>query len=231
MNQPVSASGRKMTPLHLCVALVLLGGLLLAACSSRSTTATLPPEPTPHESEHSGAIEEGLQTAEAEASEHAEVEEQGHSETEEPEHVVGEEHEHAESEDSEHAAEAEHEQSETDGHEHSTGETHGVPEEAAAVPNPIDFSDESVAIGGRDYSTNCAVCHGETGEGDGPSAAGLDPRPANLHESHVQDLSDGALFHIITHGVPNTAMPAWEEQLTEDERWHLVNFIRSFIKE
>ena len=128
-------------------------------------------------------------------------------------------------------AEDEHEEDEhMDEHspdEHMEG-VHNVPDDAAAVPNPIADDEESSAIGATLYATNCAICHGETGEGDGPASASLAPAPADLHEGHVQGLSDGALFYIITHGKPETPMPAWEDVLDEDERWQVVIFLRTF---
>ena len=111
--------------------------------------------------------------------------------------------------------------------EHMEG-AHNVPDEAAAVPNPFADDDESLATGAELYALNCAVCHGESGEGDGPAAAGLAMAPSDLHEAHVQGNSDGALFYIISHGKPETPMPAWENVLDEDERWFVVNFLRTF---
>jgi mono/diheme cytochrome c family protein len=124
----------------------------------------------------------------------------------------------------------EHVDEDENGHEpedHMAG-AHDVPEDAAAVPNPFSGDDESTAAGADLYATSCAVCHGDTGEGDGPGATGMDPAPADLHEGHVQGLTDGALFYIISHGKPDTPMPAWEDVLDEDERWHVVNFLRTF---
>ncbi|MCL4831903.1 MAG: c-type cytochrome [Caldilineaceae bacterium] len=109
-----------------------------------------------------------------------------------------------------------------------TAATHGIPEEAAGVPNPVAVSDASVAAGKATYTLYCAVCHGEQGEGDGSAAAGLDPKPADFHAPHVQELPDGALFHVITHGREGTAMVAWESIIGEEERWDLVNFLRTF---
>lgn len=103
-----------------------------------------------------------------------------------------------------------------------------VPEEAAAVPNPFEATAENISAGAELYAVSCAVCHGETGEGDGPGAGGLEIPPSDLHDDHVQDLTDGALFYVITHGKPGTPMPAWDKVLSEDERWFVVNFIRTF---
>ncbi len=105
---------------------------------------------------------------------------------------------------------------------------HGVPEDAAAVSNPIEANEESIAAGGELYATNCAVCHGESGKGDGPGAAGLEKQPANLNEGHVQGLTDGALFYIVSHGRPDTPMPAWDNVLNEEQRWQVVNYLRTF---
>lgn len=111
--------------------------------------------------------------------------------------------------------------------EHATG-AHAVPEEAAAIPNPVAATDASVAAGATIYAKNCAVCHGETGEGDGPGGVGLAVTPANLHADHVQVLTDGGLFYIVTHGRAETAMPAWEHVLSDEQRWQVVNFIRTW---
>lgn len=137
---------------------------------------------------------------------------------------------HAEAED-EHP-EAEHEEAD-DGHgpEEHMGGDHAVPEEAAAVENPIEPTQDSVVAGATLYAQNCAVCHGETGEGDGPAADSLEMKPADMHEDHVQELSDGGLFWIISHGRPETPMPPWDHVLTEDERWHVVNFLRTFSED
>lgn len=119
---------------------------------------------------------------------------------------------------------------ESDGHD-SMALAHDVPEEAAAVPNPVSPTDNSISAGKETYTLYCAVCHGETGAGDGPGAAGLDPKPAQLYADHVQANSDGALFYIITHGRQGTAMPPWEAALAEGQRWNIVNYIRTLSEE
>ncbi|MFQ5854841.1 MAG: c-type cytochrome [Anaerolineae bacterium] len=138
--------------------------------------------------------------------------------------------EHAEAEAEHQEAEAEHEEAAAHQHspeDHMAGH-HEVPEKAAAVPNPFSATDESIKSGAAVFAQSCAVCHGETGKGDGPAAETLEVKPANLHEGHVQGLSDGALFYIISHGRPESPMPAWDNILTEEQRWHVVNFLRTF---
>ncbi len=97
--------------------------------------------------------------------------------------------------------------------------------------NPIPTSDDSLATGALLYEQNCLVCHGPQGRGDGPAGLALNPPPADLsiHTEPGVHL-DGQLYLWISEGVPGSAMPAFETLLTEDERWHLVNYIRSLYQ-
>ncbi|MFQ5932392.1 MAG: c-type cytochrome [Nitrospiraceae bacterium] len=154
------------------------------------------------------------------------------TEATEPPSVQEVEHTEDEAQQEEHTEEEEHENEGEEHAEHSPEDhmegSHDVPEDAASVPNPFADDEESPAAGAELYAAHCALCHGETGEGDGPGASGLQKPPADLHEGHVQGLTDGALFYIISHGKPDTPMPAWENLLDEDQRWHVVNFLRTF---
>jgi mono/diheme cytochrome c family protein len=92
--------------------------------------------------------------------------------------------------------------------------------------NPIPPTTESVAIGRQVYQAQCAACHGAQGRGDGPAAATLNPPPLDLTQ-HVGLHTDGELHRWISDGVPGTAMPAFRDRLTPDERWHLINYLRT----
>ncbi len=124
--------------------------------------------------------------------------------------------------------EEEHDEDEHAPEDHMAG-THNVPSESAAVLNPISAVDDSLVSGAAIFAQSCAVCHGEEGRGDGPTAEALEIIPADLTAGHVQELSDGALFYIISHGKPETPMPAWEGVLEEEERWNVVNFMRTLV--
>ena len=63
------------------------------------------------------------------------------------------------------------------------------------------------------YVHNCASCHGQRGEGDGPGAAGLHPAPANLAE-HEYTLD--RLSFALWNGIAGTAMPAWRDLPVQD---------------
>jgi cytochrome c553 len=106
-------------------------------------------------------------------------------------------------------------------------EEHTVPGEARDLVNPVSSSESSLTRGKGLYTENCASCHGAEGRGDGHMAMMIYPRPSNLHEAHVQGNSDGVLFYIISNGEEGTAMPAFT-QFSEEDRWHVVNYLRTF---
>ena len=78
------------------------------------------------------------------------------------------------------------------------------------------------------YEVQCISCHGSTGLGDGPAAAGLNPPPANL-QVHLAGgaHSDEQIFKWISNGISNSAMPPFSDVLSEDERWQVIAYIRS----
>ncbi len=70
------------------------------------------------------------------------------------------------------------------------------------------------------YQTECASCHGNLGGGDGPAAAGLDPPPADLNNLlRLSNRSPLDFYRRVTIGVAGTAMPSFEEVLSEEDRW------------
>lgn len=107
-----------------------------------------------------------------------------------------------------------------------------APDEFALLENPFADDHEALEAGEETFTTLCATCHGEKGQGDGPGAAELDPKPADLSDQMMMsDLSDGYLFWRVTKGGAmepfNSAMPAWEEGLTEEKRWQVIAYIRT----
>lgn len=79
------------------------------------------------------------------------------------------------------------------------------------------------------FVDRCASCHGPQGRGDGPNAAFLSPRPANLISAATSVKSDAELLAVIAEGRPRTAMPAWKNLLSEQERRDVLAYIRSLI--
>lgn len=95
---------------------------------------------------------------------------------------------------------------------------------AAVIPNPVPASPESIERGASLYQTNCLVCHGEQGLGDGPVGLKFDKEPADLNDAYTQDQADGQLFFTLTRG--RDQMPFYRDALSPEERWDVINFIR-----
>jgi len=96
--------------------------------------------------------------------------------------------------------------------------------------NPIEADEASVARGSELFEIHCRMCHGQTAEGNGPIAPFLANKPANLTSPVVQSKSDGSIFLTITNGVEGK-MPPLNENLLVQDRWDLVNFIRTLTIE
>lgn len=96
-----------------------------------------------------------------------------------------------------------------------------------APENPVPADEASIARGAELYAIHCQMCHGVTGEGNGPIAAFLIRyKPSNLTSDVVQSKSDGSMFLTISNGLDDR-MPALNENLTVPERWDVVNFLRT----
>ena len=95
--------------------------------------------------------------------------------------------------------------------------------------NPIPPNSDSIVAGEALYSMHCAACHGVDGNGDGPIGVTLNPQPADLSQHAIPGVhADAQLFEWITNGFPGSRMPAFKTALSDTDRWHLVNFIRTF---
>ena len=100
-----------------------------------------------------------------------------------------------------------------------------APNEAKQIKNPKANSSSSSAKGKKLFRSRCAVCHGSKGLGDGPGGKALVPKPANLSSTLVQGQTDGEIFWKITNG--RNDMIKWGPILSEEQRWDLVNYVRS----
>jgi len=91
----------------------------------------------------------------------------------------------------------------------------------------VPYHTVSVASGAALYRAHCALCHGPGGRGDGPAGAGLPKLPADLTAPHTAQHTAGDMFWWLTHGIPASGMPPFGAVLSEEERWDLINFIRT----
>ncbi len=100
-----------------------------------------------------------------------------------------------------------------------------APASAAAKTNPVSADTSSVAHGKTIYMNKCLACHGRAGQGDGRNASRLKVQPGDLSNPRMWQQSDGELFWKISQG--KTPMPSYQKQLSEKERWMVVNYIRT----
>ena len=93
------------------------------------------------------------------------------------------------------------------------------------LQNPIAPTPEVVARGRSLFEINCAMCHGQTSAERGLVGKKLVPPPPGLDPDMVQGLSDSTIFKAITFGFGR--MPVFKDKLMPEERWSLVNFLRT----
>ncbi len=103
-----------------------------------------------------------------------------------------------------------------------------APASAKKMKNPVKPTKASIQNGKEIYEKKCTLCHGVKGDGKGPASAGLNPKPTNFRESHGEKMTDGEHFWKITTG--REGMPSFAKDLTEEERWHVINYVNTFMK-
>ncbi len=111
-------------------------------------------------------------------------------------------------------------------------EEQGPPEEEAKQVNLralLEPTDELLKEGKQLFQLNCASCHGQTGTGDGPKSAGLNPPPRNFQaEKFKYGASVLEIYNTLTNGVQGTSMPAFD-LLPADERMAMSHYVRTFV--
>ena len=103
-----------------------------------------------------------------------------------------------------------------------------APAEAKKMKNPVKATKITIQKGKEIYEKKCSLCHGDKGDGKGPASAGLNPKPTNFKDSHGEKMTDGEHFWKITTG--RGGMPSFAKDLTEEERWHVIHYVNTFIK-
>ena len=91
------------------------------------------------------------------------------------------------------------------------------------LSNPMLPTKENLDLGKRKFLTFCSPCHGNFGDGDS-RLQGQFPNPPTLHSERARSFEDGMIYHIITNG--QNVMPSYASQVTREERWAIVNYIR-----
>ncbi len=109
-----------------------------------------------------------------------------------------------------------------------------LPEDADKTKNPTTVTPESIAKGKELYlerpKGNCVFCHGDTGTGNEANLPKLRRKPADLtNKERMTAMTDGEVFWKVSKGIQGI-MPAGEKRMSEEERWHVVNYVRTLTK-
>lgn len=104
------------------------------------------------------------------------------------------------------------------------------------VPAKPEATPQFIEHGKSVYLQNCAACHGANGDGRGDAAAFLLPRPRNFVQANFRLRStppghlptDVDLFRAVSLGMPGTPMPPWRFNLSDDDRWAVVEYVKTF---
>jgi cytochrome c len=94
----------------------------------------------------------------------------------------------------------------------------------------VQLTGEDLVNGIKLYETNCAICHGTTEEDTSasPVAKGENPNPPQLATDAVEDDPEGETFWKIKHGIRWTGMPAWKDELSDQQIWTLALFLKTW---
>src|SRR5213594_639368 len=117
----------------------------------------------------------------------------------------------------------------------------------AHVPAPLEYADTHVPLNvwtdqamigrGKDiYTTRCAVCHGDTGDGKGPAGLALPLKPSDFRDRDgVAEMRDNYWFWRVSEGGQvepfkgkGSAMPPWKSQLSVEDRWAVIAYQHTY---
>ena len=103
-----------------------------------------------------------------------------------------------------------------------------IPPEAAAKANPVKATPESLAKGKKMYGYDCAMCHGDKGDGKGDMASDIKNVTDFTKADALKGRTDGELFYEIRNGKGD--MPPEGDRAKDEEVWNMVNYCRSLAK-
>lgn len=103
-----------------------------------------------------------------------------------------------------------------------------IPPEAAAKVNSVKPTAESLAKGKKMYGIDCAMCHGDKGDGKGDMGSDYKNIPDFTNPDALKNRSDGELFYVTRNGKGD--MPPEDNRAKDDDIWNMVNYTRAFAK-
>jgi len=117
----------------------------------------------------------------------------------------------------------------------STALIKDIPLQSPRVIPPVDImkvgisSLEMIKKGRELFKANCSACHGDNGQGNGPSASMLNPKPRNFHslDSWKNGSKVTQMYKTLEEGIPGGGMASYN-YLPPEDRFALIHFIRTF---
>lgn len=100
------------------------------------------------------------------------------------------------------------------------------------LSTPIAVQAADADQGKKLYGQFCASCHGQTGKGDGPAAAALNPKPRDhTDKTYMSKMSDDEILKVIKNGGASVGksplMPPWGASLKDDQITDVIAYIRT----
>lgn len=105
-----------------------------------------------------------------------------------------------------------------------------VPEEYKNKVNPIKGDESLKMVGLRNFNRHCVSCHGKKGVGDGVMSKSMKLNPGDLTTAEFQEYTDGEIYYLSFVGIDNR--PDFMKLIPdEEEKWAIVNYVRSLKAE
>lgn len=106
-----------------------------------------------------------------------------------------------------------------------------LPADAESKKNPLTVDAKVIAAGQTVFKNSCRRCHGPAGLGDGPDADPDAREKMDLTNPKAADRnSDGVIFYKVMNGRRRPKMPAFNEELTEEQIWSVVAYVQTLRK-
>ena len=106
-----------------------------------------------------------------------------------------------------------------------------LPPDAPDLKNPLTVNDKVLAEGKKIFGEKCRKCHGPQGLGDGPDADPDRVEEMNLtNPKRAERNSDGIVFFKVSNGRSKPKMPAFKDELSQEQIWSVVSFVQTLRK-
>ena len=103
-----------------------------------------------------------------------------------------------------------------------------IPPEAQTLKSPLTVDEKVLAAGKAVYKDKCERCHGDAGRGDGPDAEPDHADEMDLTLAKRADRNpDGVVFHKVLNGRRKPKMPAFKDELSQEQIWTVVAYVQS----